>query len=300
MNYHIIGGDGQEYGPVSDATIREWIADGRLDHDSKIRPEGAPEWATVGDSPEFGDALVPGEPAPRGAAGTVDIGACVSEGFSLFGKHWLNLVLACLIFIAISIAAGLVTSVLSTPFTVTLQAIAKGAEPDLAQIAWQVPLYLICLLINIAFTTLLYASGFRFLTRIARGYEPAIPDLFAAFRERTVPVMLTGLLSALVCLAGYLLCILPGIYLQVGYIYAPLIALEKNVGVWEAMEASRRMIHPQWWQMLVLVILMVVFCLAGVILCGVGILAAYPICGLMFAKAYCDLFNKARAGTAAR
>jgi len=29
-NYIIIGGDGKEYGPVTDADVRQWIAEGRL------------------------------------------------------------------------------------------------------------------------------------------------------------------------------------------------------------------------------------------------------------------------------
>lgn len=294
MNYHIIGGDGQEYGPVSEATILEWIADGRLDNNSKIRAEGAADWNTVGETPEFSSALAPSAATPPHAgSGRVDIGECVSTAFALFGKHWLALVLACLFYVVVSIAFGLVTSVLSAPATASFQTMAQGSPPNLAQLSWQIPLYLLCLSINILFTALLYAGGLRFLIRIVRGADPAFGDIFSAFRERTVPVMLTGLVTSLLCIGGYLLCILPGIYLQVGYIFAPLLALEKNVGVWEAMESSRRTIHPQWWQMLVLVILMLAFCVAGILLCGVGILAAYPIAGLMFAKAYCDLFDRA-------
>jgi hypothetical protein len=51
--YRIIGGDGQEYGPVSAGEVRQWIAEGRLNAQSRIRPEGATEWTTLGALPEF-------------------------------------------------------------------------------------------------------------------------------------------------------------------------------------------------------------------------------------------------------
>jgi len=65
--YRIIGGDGQEYGPVSASEVRQWIAEGRLNAESRIRPEAAPEWTTLGALPEFAGGArpaYPGAPAP--------------------------------------------------------------------------------------------------------------------------------------------------------------------------------------------------------------------------------------------
>ena len=38
-NYLIIGGDGKEYGPVTDADVRKWIAEGRLSERSLAKAE---------------------------------------------------------------------------------------------------------------------------------------------------------------------------------------------------------------------------------------------------------------------
>ncbi len=51
-NYHIIGGDGETYGPYLTEKIRELISENRLEPDSKIRVEGGP-WTTVDDLSEF-------------------------------------------------------------------------------------------------------------------------------------------------------------------------------------------------------------------------------------------------------
>lgn len=68
--YRIIGGDGQEYGPVSAAEVRQWIAEGRLNAQSNIRPEASTEWTTLGALPEFA-----GSPRPTPAAGPAPMGA---------------------------------------------------------------------------------------------------------------------------------------------------------------------------------------------------------------------------------
>lgn len=57
--YRIIGGDGQEYGPVSAGEVRQWLTEGRLNAQSRIRPEGATDWTTVGALPEFAASVGP-------------------------------------------------------------------------------------------------------------------------------------------------------------------------------------------------------------------------------------------------
>ena len=56
-NYIIIGSDKKEYGPITEAQLRQWIVDGRADAQSKVQVEGATEWRLLSDLPEFGDVL---------------------------------------------------------------------------------------------------------------------------------------------------------------------------------------------------------------------------------------------------
>ncbi|HXI70734.1 MAG TPA: DUF4190 domain-containing protein [Verrucomicrobiae bacterium] len=55
--YTIIGGDQKEYGPIPETQLRQWIADGRANAQSKVRVEGATEWKLLSDLPEFQDVL---------------------------------------------------------------------------------------------------------------------------------------------------------------------------------------------------------------------------------------------------
>ncbi len=43
-NYKIIGSDLKQYGPVSAEDLRKWIADGRLNAQTKVQIEGTDEW----------------------------------------------------------------------------------------------------------------------------------------------------------------------------------------------------------------------------------------------------------------
>jgi hypothetical protein len=53
MLYKIIGADGKEYGPISAEQLRQWIAQGRANAQTRILVEGATEWKLLGTLPEF-------------------------------------------------------------------------------------------------------------------------------------------------------------------------------------------------------------------------------------------------------
>jgi hypothetical protein len=54
--YKIIGADGKEYGPVTTDILKQWIADGRVNAQTKVLAEGATEWKTVAELPELATA----------------------------------------------------------------------------------------------------------------------------------------------------------------------------------------------------------------------------------------------------
>ena len=70
--YHIIGGDQQEYGPLSADQIRQWIAEGRLNGQTRIRAADATEWKTIGELAEFAGPTP--TPALAGMAAPVALG----------------------------------------------------------------------------------------------------------------------------------------------------------------------------------------------------------------------------------
>jgi GYF domain 2 len=66
-NYTIIGGDGKQYGPITEGDLRKWIAEGRLNAQSLVKSESDAEFRPLGTFPEMADAFGPPS-APPGIA----------------------------------------------------------------------------------------------------------------------------------------------------------------------------------------------------------------------------------------
>jgi len=89
--YHVMGEDGQEYGPVSAEQIRAWYQDQRLERKSPIKPSGGKDWVFLESLPEFAALFQPPHPPVKSHRGKWRwIAACA-------------LVLAGLVFLALKI-----------------------------------------------------------------------------------------------------------------------------------------------------------------------------------------------------
>jgi TM2 domain-containing membrane protein YozV len=55
--YKIVGADGQTYGPVNADQIRRWLAENRVNAQTLVQAEGAPDWKALGSIPEFAPGL---------------------------------------------------------------------------------------------------------------------------------------------------------------------------------------------------------------------------------------------------
>ena len=62
--YKIIGADGLEYGPVTAEQLRQWLAEGRVNMQTRVQGVGSSEWKTFADFPELAGATAAGSPPP--------------------------------------------------------------------------------------------------------------------------------------------------------------------------------------------------------------------------------------------
>ena len=85
--YKIVGADGKEYGPISIEQMRQWIAEGRVNAQTRVQGDGGGEWKTAADFPELGLASAAGvsgagsaPPAlPTGQAGGQQNGLAITS-----------------------------------------------------------------------------------------------------------------------------------------------------------------------------------------------------------------------------
>ncbi len=94
---------------------------------------------------------------------------------------------------------------------------------------------------------------------------------------------LASILIYIMTVIGFMLLILPGIYLSIAYIFTlPLIA-DKGMDVWEAMELSRKVVTKHWFKVFGLFFLLSLIMALGALTLGIGLIWAVP---LMFVTLY--------------
>ena len=62
--YKIIGADEKEYGPVTADQIKQWLAEGRVNGQTRVWSDAAGAWKPLAEFPEFAGALPASAPPP--------------------------------------------------------------------------------------------------------------------------------------------------------------------------------------------------------------------------------------------
>lgn len=190
MTYKIIGGDGREYGPVTETELRKWIAEGRLNAQSLAKAEGDAEFRPLVAFPEFADCLGIAAPAfPAASYPTratdwsnrdyqLDIGGCISRGWTLFMDN-LGILVGCsaLYLLILVVGSGIVNGVLA--------GVLSQVIPDEVQYSASYMILQGILLQAIVGVFVGPAAGgycYVFI-RTLRGQTASVGDLFSGFQK---------------------------------------------------------------------------------------------------------------------
>ncbi len=261
--YKILGVDGHEYGPVSDAQLKRWIVEGRANAKTKVQPEGSVEWILLGTLPEFADALAGSSPPPPvDAAETqrwaqevlsgdyqLEIGRCISKGWDLVMKNFWLMVGAFVVAWLISAVGSLIT-----------------AGPMIGGL---------CAM---------------YLKQIRR-QSATFGDVFVGFTAAFGSLLGAYVVSTLLATVGLILCIAPGIYLAVSWIFALPLIIDKKMDFWSAMELSRKVVTKHWWLMFGFLIVVGLLAIVGVLACIIGVFVTEAIGVAAIMYAYEDIFH---------
>lgn len=124
--------------------------------------------------------------------------------------------------------------------------------------------------------------------QLARGRDADFGDFFQGF-NKFLPIFLTALVAGLLTALGFVLLLLPGVYLAVAYLFAQPLVIDKSADFWQAMETSRQLITKKWFAFFGLMLLIFFLNLGGAILLGVGLLVTVPLSVCVIAAAYEDI-----------
>jgi hypothetical protein len=115
-------------------------------------------------------------------------------------------------------------------------------------------------------------------------------EVFAYF-GKFLPILVMVILLYVMVAIGFLLLIIPGIYLCVAYAFALPLVVDKNLGAWEALEASRKAVTHHWFKFLGLYLVMLLIMLISMIPLGLGIIWTFPMLMIAYGILYSRIFG---------
>jgi uncharacterized membrane protein len=319
--FTIIGGDGQEYGPVSLQQLRAWVAEGRANLDTQAKAVGTTEWRRLGDFAEFnanGSTAVPPsirQPPPAAVTGPIDVASfahdliaraekldifsCLDRSFQLWKAHLLPLV-------------GVTFLILITQLILNVM---LGLIPVIGSIA--------AALLNGVF----YGGLYYYYLGKMRGEPRDIGDAFAGFKKPFGSLLGATALTTLLTIGTMLICfgpifwpvlmkvmagdttsldvpalsmvsaitvvvgLLVVLYLSIAWLFSFALIIDQGLGAWSAMEVSRRVITHQWFRVFFLALLCGIMAMLGLIAFLIGVFFTLPIAIGAILYAYEDLCN---------
>lgn len=203
------------------------------------------------------------------------IGEIMSEAWGLVpgfkGPFWGALLLIYLVFIVIGVVSAL-----------TIGGGLGGEQPTiwLQIVNGLAGLILSPLIVGLMAIAVRQACGMPVSFSMAFGYIRRAPVLIGA-----------ALLVTLLTYLGFLLLLLPGIYLSLAYgMTLPLLAFH-DLGIWRAMETSRRAITHHWFGFFGLYLLMTILIMLSALLLLIPLIWTLPWAMLVFGVAYRRMFG---------
>ena len=98
------------------------------------------------------------------------------------------------------------------------------------------------------------AGVYMTAVRQSVGLPISFAGIFAYFGSAGALLGL-GILVSLGTLIGFMLLIIPGIYLSVAWILATPLLVDRGMGIWEAMETSRKLVTKKWFSVFFVLLL---------------------------------------------
>ncbi|MCP4715350.1 MAG: hypothetical protein GY868_09550 [Deltaproteobacteria bacterium] len=112
-----------------------------------------------------------------------------------------------------------------------------------------------------------------------------------------LPLLMFSIVSTVFMAVGFMLLVVPGVYLSVAYLFAPYLIVEKNIDFWPAMEISRKKVNRHFVGLLGFAVIIILINLVGCIPLFFGLFVTVPLTVCMTTAAYRDIFMEVGADT---
>lgn len=134
--------------------------------------------------------------------------------------------------------------------------------------------------------TLYYQVGIN--TMSLKAVDGKIPE-FSDFRipfGKILNAFLAGLLLGIIVSIGFILCIIPGIYLAIRFQFFIFFIIDKDSNAIEALSGSWNITKGIEMDLFIFDLILALIAFLGLLCCGIGIILAYPIIYVSLAMVY--------------
>jgi uncharacterized membrane protein len=162
-----------------------------------------------------------------------------------------------------------------------------GVEPQ----AEQNPV--VGLIIQLVATLIIYpmSAGILMMGIHQVSGKPVSIGMMFGYFDQTLRLFLLYVVMIIMIAIGFILLILPGIYLAVAYATALPLLIEKKMGVWEALETSRKALSKRWFTVFALFILLGILVALSALPLGIGLIWTIPLSVTVLGVVYKTIFG---------
>ena len=140
-------------------------------------------------------------------------------------------------------------------------------------------------------TAPMYMGVYMMGVRRAAGMPIRASDVFRYLSPYNANVLFVQLATLFAIVVGFVLLIIPGIYLSISYTFAGALVVDKGLSPLEAMEASRKAVGHQWWKIAWFMFMVGLVVFGGFLLLGIGLIWAAPTAGIAVGILYRKMFG---------
>ncbi len=219
----------------------------------------------------------------KGIAGDYEfsIGDTLSEAWEKTNGAKLTFNLAFFLYFLVAIGVMVVAQFILIPFIPS----EPGADTSLFMIVWigqQVIINLILMPIVMG----------MFLLGLRRAVDaPVNATSIFGYYNKALTLLLTLIIMYVMLTIGFVLLVIPGIYLSIAYILAMPLVVEKNLSPWQALEASRKAISKNWFTVFGFMIVMGLILFVSALPLGIGMIWTMPMLMIAYGIMYRNIFG---------
>jgi len=223
----------------------------------------------------------------KALSGQVDfsIGGMIKEAWGLVKGSKLTIVGGV---ICMYIAAIGITMIMGVAMAMIMPIMA-GSSQEMAigiTVGLQLLIQILMMAIMYPFMAGLFMIGIRKSVNLPTSFS-----MIFGYFNRTISLLIVNVLMTILVMIGFMLLVIPGIYLAVSYMLAMPLLVEKNMSPWKALETSRKAISKKWFKVFGLFSLLWLIVFLSMIPFGIGLIWTAPLGFITVGILYREMFG---------